>query len=178
MTYTEALPYVATLLDDALAVKPFDPANIPEGALLVGWQCGFEPMFIAVHSYLPNVTLDSEEAEEITTDYLEEKGWFKGSGRDHGPDYIIRAPKHTTPAPQPEQEQQETAAPAEAFYAINRHTKQATLLTGFSFWEQVQGAFRCGIQISPGVDATGIGRCLSPDDFSSRCKMSGFTMLA
>lgn len=54
---------------------------------LVGWQCGFEPLFVAVHSYL-DVELDDCEAEEMAADYLEEIGWFGASGRRDA-DYII-----------------------------------------------------------------------------------------
>jgi hypothetical protein len=37
-------------------------------------------MFVAVRSYLPGVTVDADEAEEIATGYLDEIGWF-GNGR-------------------------------------------------------------------------------------------------
>lgn len=132
MTYTEALPYVSSLLDDALAVKPFDPANVPPGAVLVGWQCGFEPMFVAVHSYLPNVTLDAEDAEEIAMDYLDEKNWFAGESR-HA-DHILRAPTQT---PQPEQEQQE-AAPTEDHEPLCPKCNQHLRMTGFWLCQSCQ----------------------------------------
>lgn len=78
MTKTEALPFVAYCLDDALGVRQI--ASMPKLSLvrLVGWQCGFEPLFVAVWSYLPNVRLDADEAEEIAADYLAEIKWFKG----------------------------------------------------------------------------------------------------
>lgn len=84
MTRKQALPYVSYTIDDALSA---DRQPISESARLVGWQCGFEPLFVAVQSYLPGITLDDEEAEEIATDYLREIGWFNG---DPTPaDYII-----------------------------------------------------------------------------------------
>lgn len=86
MTRDQALPYVAHVLDDALSDE-HSMADLRDDARLVGWQCGFEPLFVAVQSYLPGVRLDEQEAEEIATDYLEEKGWF-----DRAPwaaDYVI-----------------------------------------------------------------------------------------
>lgn len=84
MNKTQAMPYVAVALDDALAVR--DVSAIPDNARLVGWQCGFEPMFVAVFSYL-GVKLDDAEAENIATDYLREKAWF--SGEPTAADYIL-----------------------------------------------------------------------------------------
>ena len=56
---------------------------------LVGWQCGFEPMFIAVVDYLDGEhgELSDEEAEELATDYLEEINWFSDGPTDA--DYIL-----------------------------------------------------------------------------------------
>lgn len=84
MTREQALPYVSHILDDALSPAHNTPA---ESARLVGWQCGLEPLFVAVQSYLPGVVLSPEEAAEIATDYLAEIGWFGGEPRE--PDYII-----------------------------------------------------------------------------------------
>lgn len=84
MNREQALPYVSVALDDAQAVLNVD--SIPDKARLVGWQCGFEPMFVAVWSYL-DVRLDDDEAEDIAKTYLEEKGWFSFGSRDA--DYII-----------------------------------------------------------------------------------------
>ena len=82
MTRERAMPYVSCVLDDALGDEPAMAPN----ARLVGWQCGFEPMFVAVQSYL-GVRLDDNEAAEIATDYLTEKGWFADEPTE--PDYII-----------------------------------------------------------------------------------------
>lgn len=79
-----ALPYVRVVLDDALS----DGANMKPDARLVGWQCGFEPMFVAVQSYLPGCTLTDDEAVGIAADYLAEKGWFSDPA-DSLPDYIL-----------------------------------------------------------------------------------------
>jgi hypothetical protein len=81
MLREQALPYVSYLLDDSLNVEVVKLSRdkgwlIPSNAVLVGWQCGFEPMFVAVKSYLPNVTLEQDEAVGIATDYLLEIGWF------------------------------------------------------------------------------------------------------
>jgi hypothetical protein len=79
-----ALPYVSYYLDDALSERA--ATDMPANARLVGWQCGFEPMFVAVWSYL-NVQLDDDEAAEIATDWLIERKWFAGEPVE--PDYII-----------------------------------------------------------------------------------------
>lgn len=75
MTRNQALPYVSYVLDDALS-DAHTITDILPNARLVGWQCGFEPLFVAVQSYLPDVRLDDDEAEEIAADYLTEIGWF------------------------------------------------------------------------------------------------------
>lgn len=83
MTKAQALPYVSYAVDDALNER--NVSDMPANARLVGWQCGFEPLFVAVWSYLGN-ELDDSEAEELATDLLTEKNWF----HDIKPaDYII-----------------------------------------------------------------------------------------
>ena len=98
MNRLDAIPYVSFVVDDAGSGRELgaDPHAIirevgPEfdyPSVLVGWQCGFEPLFVAVHSYL-DCQVDEEEAEELAREFLEERGWFDGSSRDHEPDYII-----------------------------------------------------------------------------------------
>jgi hypothetical protein len=87
-TRAEALSYVIAALDDALSVRSERDAAIPAHARLVGWQCGFEPAFVAVWSYL-DVQLDDDEAADIAKDYLNEIGWFSNPDSDNEPDYII-----------------------------------------------------------------------------------------
>lgn len=87
MTREQALPYVSHVLDDALGACTVNMREIRDDARLVGWQCGFEPMFVAVQSYLRGVVIDDGDAEEIATDYLTEIGWFGDEPRE--PDYII-----------------------------------------------------------------------------------------
>ena len=83
---SKAIEYVGHHVDDAMgdAEKP-----ITENTRLVGFQCGFEPMFVAVHSYLPGCSCDDDEAEELAIDSLEESGWFEGSSREHVADFIL-----------------------------------------------------------------------------------------
>jgi hypothetical protein len=82
-----ALPYVSYVLDDALSADHAVADMLPN-ATLVGWQCGFEPLFVAVQSYLPDTRIDGDDAVEIAMDYLEEIGWFGEDGpRDC--DYVI-----------------------------------------------------------------------------------------
>jgi hypothetical protein len=90
MTRDQALPYVGPCLDDALSVRRQD--EMPANARLIGWQCGFEPMFVAVWSYLGDTQgnpdrLDDDDAVEIATDYLVETKWFAGEPTE--PDYVI-----------------------------------------------------------------------------------------
>jgi len=63
------------------------------------------------------------------------------------------------------------------FFAMNRDTKRACTLPGFIYWEEVQGAFRCGIQLPDGTLANGIGRCPSEADFRQRASNGGITIL-
>jgi hypothetical protein len=84
MTREQATPYISFCVDDALAVRSID--DMPANARLIGWQCGFEPLFVAVWSYL-NVRLDDDDAMSIAMDLLDERKWF--SGRPTFPDYII-----------------------------------------------------------------------------------------
>lgn len=90
MTRADVLPYVSFVLDDALSAdhELADVVNNPR-AVFVGWQCGFEPLFVAVFSYL-DVDLDDDEAEDIARDYLLERGWFADASADNHADYIIR----------------------------------------------------------------------------------------
>jgi hypothetical protein len=94
-----ALPYVSYVVDDAGNGREFeaDPHAIIRWAhestewkyssVLVGWQCGFEPVFVAVHSYL-DVEVSSEDAVEMARNYLEEIEWFRPKLAE--PDFIIR----------------------------------------------------------------------------------------
>lgn len=84
MTRKNAIKYVVHHVDDALSP---DPKPITEKTRLIGWQCGFGPLFIAVHSCLPDCSCDGEEAAELATDYLEEVGWFSGGPTE--PDFLF-----------------------------------------------------------------------------------------
>jgi len=87
MTREQALPYISFCADDALAVRSI--YDMPDNARLVGWQCGFEPLFVGVWSYLPGVRLNDQEAEEIATDMLIELKWFAGKNKPTPADFII-----------------------------------------------------------------------------------------
>lgn len=84
MTREQAIPYISRGVDDALSER--NPSEAPANARLVGWQCGFEPMFVAVWSYLGN-RLDDDEAIELATDLLIERKWFADEATE--PDYVI-----------------------------------------------------------------------------------------
>lgn len=65
----------------------------------------------------------------------------------------------------------------QTFFALNRDAKTASLVTGFTCWEHLQGAFHCGIVLGDGSRANGIGKCKSPEDFAKRAKHSGFAIV-
>ena len=65
--------YIGYCLDDTGDIRELK--DKPVNARLVVYQCGFEPMVVAVWSYL-NVRLDDEEAIEIADDFLHEIEWF------------------------------------------------------------------------------------------------------
>ena len=95
---TEAMAYVSFVVDDAgngrelgedlhaIVRESFEDHQY--ASVLVGWQCGFEPLFVAVHSYL-DVYVDDGEAIELATDFLSERGWF-ANNEVKEPDYLIR----------------------------------------------------------------------------------------
>lgn len=78
--------YVAYRVDDALHGEK--ATDFQPGDVLVGWQCGFEPLVVAVGSYLPGCTVDNDEAEELAADYLQEIKWFAGDVQEA--DFIVR----------------------------------------------------------------------------------------
>lgn len=87
MTREQALEYISYCVDDALSERDIkDMPTNPKLVKLVGWQCGFEPLFVAVWSYL-DLELDDDEAEELATELLIEKKWF--NGKPHSADFII-----------------------------------------------------------------------------------------
>ena len=106
MNRSDAVPYVSFVVDDTGCGRELgadqhavirnaceDKFSYP--SRLIGWQCGFEPLFVAVHSYL-DVELEDTEAEDMAREYLEERGWVRcgwdaryGSNRDHNPDYNV-----------------------------------------------------------------------------------------
>jgi hypothetical protein len=87
MTKDDAVRYLSFAVDDALSERRTDER--PDNARLIGWQCGFEPLFVAVWSYLPGVTLSDDDAEELARDLLQEKRWFADCDNPPPADYII-----------------------------------------------------------------------------------------
>ena len=84
MNRNQALPFVSFGVDDTGSIRTASEA--PANARLVGWQCGFEPVFVAVWSYL-DVRIDDDEAIELATDALEERQWFADGPSE--PDYVL-----------------------------------------------------------------------------------------
>lgn len=86
MKLSDALPYVSFCITDALSVLD---GPVPDHARLVGWQCGFEPLFVAVYSYIPGVRLEDDEAEEIATEFLQERRWFTDCDNPPEADFVL-----------------------------------------------------------------------------------------
>lgn len=89
MKRDEALNYVAYVVDDAgmggrleetqhhvvRAGLDLGCGHHKYSSRLVGWECGNEPIFVAVHSHL-DVKVEDDEAESIAAEYLVEIGSF------------------------------------------------------------------------------------------------------
>lgn len=95
MNRDEALPYVSFGVDNALTAygtghPMFQPVPdpLPAKAVLVGWQCGSETMFVAVWSYL-GTQLGPDEATDLAVDMLQEKKWFSDNDSPPDPDYVL-----------------------------------------------------------------------------------------
>lgn len=82
MKREDLLPYVSYQVDNALNGRKATGEDVRPTDRLVGYQCGFEPLVVAVRSYLGSVRLTNEEAEELAADYLEEIGWFANGRTD------------------------------------------------------------------------------------------------
>ena len=87
-TAKSLLPYVSHVLDTALS-PDHTAEEIGPGTYLVGYQCGFEPLVVAVIASYTEV-VDAADAEEIATDYLEEIGWFASD--DHDASFVVHVP--------------------------------------------------------------------------------------
>ena len=91
MNRERAEKYVAFIADDAGSFR--DPAGLwcdrpTDYDWLIGWQCGFESLFVRVRSYLPEIHLDETAAIDLAIDGLQERKWF-AMGMIICPDYII-----------------------------------------------------------------------------------------
>ena len=82
--------YAGYVVDDALSGRKYGAdqyAKCHTNSRIIGWQCGFEPMLVIVNSYLSDVEIETDEAIELATDYLEEINWFSDGATD--PDIVI-----------------------------------------------------------------------------------------
>lgn len=66
---------------------------------------------------------------------------------------------------------------AKTFYALNRKNHTATLLPCWQHWEEVQMAFRFGIQMPDGTMADAIGRCASEKQFKARAEFGEWSVV-
>jgi hypothetical protein len=97
LTYAQALPYVAHVIDTAGSADR-KLSDIQGRAVLVGWQCGFEPLFVAVIDCYsdadgrPRDLPGEQEAMELAEEWLRELKWF---ARDNDvpdanpPDHVV-----------------------------------------------------------------------------------------
>jgi hypothetical protein len=91
MKRKDAMQYVGHVCDNAGAGRRVGSdfhARILDSSVLVGWDCGFEPMFVAVNCYLGS-RVDYADAEDIATEYLKEIGWFVDPDDCRQADYLI-----------------------------------------------------------------------------------------
>ena len=58
--------------------------------------------------------------------------------------------------------------------AANRDTKRYEILSGFSCFEHVQGAFRCGIRLSDGTSANQIGQAATRIEIEASLERAGY----
>lgn len=103
MKREDAIPYISWIVDNAgSAEKPENlPAHLAEikpTDTLVGWQCGFEPLFVAVRSYLQDTDGISDvipfpEAEDIAKEWLLERNWFSNPDADNNCDHVFEGTK-------------------------------------------------------------------------------------
>ena len=95
LAFKSLTKYVSYIVDDSLNGRGVDDdqhAVVKPTSVLVCWQCGFEPLCVAVNSsyeYEDNPDwIEDQDAEELATDYLEEIGWLT-DGREC--DRIVRS---------------------------------------------------------------------------------------
>ena len=82
--------YIGYKVDDALNGEQWtNEESVSDRDWLLGWQCGFEPVFVVCRSYLSDATLDRSDAIEYAIDYLKEIGWFSEPENDNWPDFEL-----------------------------------------------------------------------------------------
>ena len=83
MKKEKAIEYIGHYVDDCLSNHK---QPVTDKTKLVGFQCGFEPMFVAVNSGY-GWEVDSSAAEELAIDYLNKIGW--SDDPELSADYIL-----------------------------------------------------------------------------------------
>lgn len=72
-----ARQYVGYCVDDSLNQRKTSEIPDPDtNVRYVVFSAGFEPLTVAVWSYLPNLKIDDDDAIELARDLLHELGWF------------------------------------------------------------------------------------------------------
>ena len=80
----QALKYVGHVITENGKKLPESSLN-PKTAILVGWQCGFEPMYVAIQDEDGDVlSLSDIDAEDIAKEYLTKINWFSDDADDEG----------------------------------------------------------------------------------------------
>ena len=85
MNREQAIDYISFCVDDAMQLRSID--DMPANARLIGWQCGFEPLFVSVWSISPGLRVSDLSAEAIAAAMLDGRGWFADGPKPA--DYIL-----------------------------------------------------------------------------------------
>jgi len=89
MNRQAALPYVSHRITDSYPPRDQDETTIPDNARLVGWQCGHEPLFVAVWDSVTGNRVEASDAEDAAREYLLARNWFADAANPPDADHII-----------------------------------------------------------------------------------------
>jgi hypothetical protein len=82
----QALEYVGHVITPDGKKLPANSIN-PKTAILVGWQCGFEPMYVAIQDEDGDeLSLSDIDAEDIAKKYLTKINWFSEEDEEEDDD--------------------------------------------------------------------------------------------
>lgn len=85
MTFQDASNYVSFQINDREEELTKPQTLEYEHCSLVGWQCGFEPLFVAIYGHYE---LWNDDAIDIATEFLQARQWFAESATPA--DYVLK----------------------------------------------------------------------------------------